>query len=61
MTDEHCAGHRKSKDELSKGAQSSPFNPHPLLAVQYVDVHPINEDAGVRKDCDRVKKANPMI
>lgn len=49
------------KVEFSNGAQDDPFNPHPLLAAQYVDVHEMKESAGVWKDCAREKNAMPMI
>lgn len=57
----HCAGHRKSNVELSKGPHVVPSCPHPLLASQYVDVQPMKESSGVRNDCARAKKAKPMI
>lgn len=57
----HCAGHRKSKVELSNGMQLVPSNPQPSSATQYVAVHPINESEGVRKACARIKNAKPMI
>lgn len=60
-TELHCAGHRKSNVALSNGAQNWPSKPHPSFADQYVAVHPMNESAGVRKDCARAKNAKPMM
>lgn len=61
MTPSHCAGHRKSKVELSNGPHASPSWPQPLFASQYVDVQPMKESAGVWNDCARAKKAKPMM
>ena len=61
MTPSHCAGHRKSKVELSNGPHASPSWPQPLFASQYVDVQPMKESAGVWNDCARAKKAKPIM
>jgi hypothetical protein len=61
VTPLHCAGQRNSNEKSVNGWQFTPFIPQSFKASQYVEVHPMNESAGVRKKLARAMKAKEII
>ena len=61
VTPLHCAGQRNSNEKSVNGSQFTPLRPQPFKASQYVEVHPRNESAGVRKKLARARKAKEII
>lgn len=61
MTELHCEGQRKSKVVLVKGVQLSPPSPQLASSPQNASVQSTYDEAGVKNELAREKKANPMM